>query len=256
MAELGVQMFTLRKYTQNAADLDKALKRVAEIGYRVIQVSAFGDITPENTAELCARHGLTIGATHVSWDRFRHDLEAVIEEHRLWNCRHSAVGMIPPDTYLSLAGLDQFVGELQPVLEGLSAEGMTFSYHNHAHEFCHFEGIPWLQAAIENSAAADLCFELDTHWIVAGGADPVQWIHKVGDRQPLLHLKDFRLSEEYKRQFAAIGDGNLNWAAILQAAAQYPIDYYLIEQDNCYGEDEFACLERSFRFLTEQALVA
>ena len=247
MAQLGVQMFTLRKYTQNTDDLDKALKRVADIGYRVIQVSAFGDIAPETTAELCARYGLTIGGTHVGWDRFRNDLEAVIDEHKLWNCRHTAVGMIPPDTYLSLAGLEQFVEELQPVLKGLSAASMTFSYHNHAHEFFHFEGVPWLQAALESPAAAQMCFELDTHWIVAGGADPVQWIHKVGDRQPLLHLKDFRLSDEYKRRFAAIGDGNLNWA-------QYPIDYYLIEQDSCYGEDEFLCLERSYRFLAEQGL--
>jgi sugar phosphate isomerase/epimerase len=99
-----------------------------------------------------------------------------------------------------------------------------------------------------------LCFELDTHWIVAGGADPVQWIHRVGDRQPLLHLKDFRITAEYKRQFAAVGDGNLNWKAILNAAGEHSIDYYLIEQDSCYGEDEFACLERSYRYLSERGL--
>jgi sugar phosphate isomerase/epimerase len=254
MAELGVQMFTLRKHTQNAQDLDKALKRVRDIGYRVIQVSAFGDIAPHTTAELCARHGLTIGGTHVSWDRFRTDLDAVISEHQLWGCRHAAVGMIPPDTYLSLPGLAQFLDELRPVVQGLAAEGLTFSYHNHAHEFVHFDGKPWLQRALQDSAPGELCFELDTHWIVAGGADPVQWIHRVGERQPLLHLKDFRLNAEYKRQFAAIGDGNLNWAAILEAAGQYPIDYYLVEQDSCYGEDEFACLERSYRFLCEHGL--
>jgi sugar phosphate isomerase/epimerase len=254
MAELGVQMFTLRKYTRNEEDLDRALKRVRDIGYRVIQVSAFGDIPADAIAELCARHGLTVGGTHVSWDRFRDDLDAVIEEHQLWGCRHAAVGMIPPDAYLSLEGLARFVAELEPVLAGLSAAGMTFSYHNHAHEFVHFDGRPWLHWLLEDEAAADLCFELDTHWIVAGGADPAAWIHLVGGRQPLLHLKDFRITPEYKRQFAAIGDGNLNWDAILGAAADYPIDYYLIEQDSCYGEDEFACLERSFRFLSERGL--
>ena len=250
MATLGVQMFTLRKYTQNEADLDKALKRLKDIGYRAIQVSAFGDIPAETTAELCARHGVGICATHVSWDRFQNDLENVINEHQLWQCRHTAIGMIPPDTYLSMAGMEQFLTELKPVVAGLSAANMTFSYHNHAHEFVHFDGKPWLQQLLENSVEDELCFELDTHWIVAGGADPVQWIHRVGDRQPLLHLKDFRLSPEYKRQFAAIGDGNLNWSAILEAAGQYPIDYYLIEQDSCYGEDEFGCLERSYRYLS------
>jgi sugar phosphate isomerase/epimerase len=70
----------------------------------------------------------------------------------------------------------------------------------------------------------------------------------------LLHLKDFVMNAEFKRNFAAVGDGNMNWSAILDAAQQYPINYYFIEQDSCYGEDEFACLERSFRFLSQQGL--
>lgn len=246
---LGVQMFTLRKYTQNAEDLNQALEKVADIGYRSIQVSAFGDIPAGTVAELCDAHGLEIGGTHVGWDRFRNDLDAVIEEHQLWNCRHSAIGMIPPDTYLSMEGLSQFLSELEPVAAKLAEHGIDFSYHNHAHEFVHFDGKPWLQHLLEQAPAEMLKMELDTHWVVAGGGDPVPWIHRCGDRMPLLHLKDFRLNADYKRNFAAIGDGNMNWSAILEAAAQHPINYYFIEQDSCYGEDEFACLKRSFDFL-------
>jgi len=91
-----------------------------------------------------------------------------------------------------------------------------------------------------------ILMELDNHWIVAGDGDPVPWIHLCGDRMPLLHLKDFSVNGEFRPNFAAIGEGNMNWSAILQAAEQHPIDYYFIEQDNCYGEDEFACLERNY----------
>jgi len=127
---------------------------------------------------------------------------------------------------------------------------MTFSYHNHAHEFVHFDGKPWLGHLFDESSPEDLKMELDTHWVVAGGGDPVQWIERCGERMPLLHLKDFKVNEEYKRQFAAIGDGNMNWAAILGAAGKFPIDYYFVEQDSCYGEDEFDCLARSYAFLS------
>jgi len=100
MAQLGVQMFTLRKYTQTESELDRTLGRVADIGYRSIQVSAFGDISAEVVARLSRKHGLEIGGTHVAWDRFRNDIERVIDEHALWGCRHAAIGMIPPQTYL------------------------------------------------------------------------------------------------------------------------------------------------------------
>ena len=99
--------------------------------------------------------------------------------------------MIPPDTYLSLAGLNQFVEEARVIVDKLGASGMTFSYHHHHHEFQHFEGKSWLQHLFNVSEDFELGFEIDTHWVVAGGADPVQWIHQVGHRMPLLHLKDF-----------------------------------------------------------------
>lgn len=252
MPKLGVQMFTLRRYTRSEPELRKALERVRDIGYSAIQVSAFGDIDPAFTATTCQELGLEIGGTHVSWDRFTGDLDTVISEHALWRCRHTAIGMIPPKTYLSLEGLDRFLDELAPVADGLAASNMTFSYHNHSHEFLHFEGRPWFEHLLERSTPERLKIELDTHWVVAGGGDPVDWIHRCGDRMPLLHLKDFVINDEFKRNFAAIGDGNMNWPAILEAASEYDIEYYFIEQDDCYGEDEFACLERSFNFLNSR----
>ena len=254
-ATLGVQMFTLRKYTQDAASLDDALARVHAIGYRCVQPSAFGDIPPEQVAELCAKHGLEIGGTHVSWERFQDDLDRVIAEHTLWQCRHTAVGFIPPATYLSIAGLERFLAELEPIARRLAEHGIDFSYHHHAHELRHFDGRPWLTHLLERAPADLLKLELDTHWIVAGGGDPVQWINDWGHRMPLVHLKDFTLDEAFKRNFAPVGAGNLNWPMILDALARHPVEYCFVEQDACYGEDEFDCLRRSHDFLRGRGVV-
>lgn len=251
---LGVQMFTLHKHTQKLDDLKAALARVREIGYTSIQVSAFGDIDPADTLAACKAEGLTIGGTHVGWDRFQNETQQVIDEHHLWGCKHTAVGMIPPKTYLSMPGMKQFLEELEPVAAQLNEADISFSYHNHAHEFHQFDGKPWLQHLYESAPAKTLKAELDTHWIVAGGGDPAVWISQLGDRMPLLHLKDFTISDEFRRNFAAVGDGNMNWDSILAAAAEHPIEYYFVEQDNCYGEDEFECLKRSFTFLSDRGL--
>jgi len=254
MANLGVQMFTLRKFTQSEAELAITLNKVRDIGYQSIQVSAFGPIPADRVQQLCEEADLDIAATHVSWDRFRYDLNNVIAEHMLWDCKHTAVGMIPPEVYLSAQGLKQFLFEVAPVIQELQAAGISFSYHHHHHEFQRFNDQTWLQNLLDNAQAINLNLELDTHWIVAGGADPVQWINKVGHSMPLLHLKDFCLDSDNKRRFAAIGQGNLNWEDILIAAAKHPIAYYLIEQDNCYGQDPFACLASSYRFLSRFGL--
>ena len=251
MAEVGVQMFTLRRWTQTIGELREALARVKEIGYDTIQASAFGPIPVEEVAKSVADAGLTVSATHTPWPRLLAELDDVIAEHQVLECHHTAVGMIPPDTYLTLAGLNQFVEEARSIVDKLGASEITFSYHHHHHEFQHFQGKPWLQHLVDASLDFELGFEIDTHWVVAGGADPVQWIQQVGHRMPLLHLKDFRLSADNERQFAAIGQGNMNWGPILDAAEAEPIDYYFVEQDRCYGEDPFECLKQSREFLKE-----
>jgi len=251
MAELGVQMFTLRRWTQDVEALRYALARVHEIGYRTIQASAFGPMAVEDVAQAVSEAGLTVGATHTPWTRLCSELDEVIREHRVLSCEHTAVGMIPKETYLSLNGLDQFLVEVEPIVQRLNEAGISFSYHHHHHEFQHFDGQSWLSHLVERSDAIPLGIEIDTHWVVAGGADPAAWIRRVGHRMPLLHLKDFSLSESDERRFAALGQGNMNWDEILKAAGEQPIDYYFVEQDRCYGEDPFECLRTSFDFFQE-----
>jgi sugar phosphate isomerase/epimerase len=59
------------------------------------------------------------------------------------------------------------------------------------------------------------------------------------------------LAEDGKREqrFAEIGEGNLNWPAILEAAETGCVEYLLVEQDNCYGRDPFESLAISYNNL-------
>ena len=93
-----------------------------------------------------------------------------------------------------------------------------------------------------------LGFVPDTFWIQAGGGDPAAWIERLSGRVTCIHLKDYA----YGRNFAPIGEGNLNWPRIFAAAEKAGTRYMLVEQDNCYGEDPFECLKRSYAFLKSQ----
>jgi len=46
-----------------------------------------------------------------------------------------------------------------------------------------------------------------------------------------------------------VGEGNLNWKAIIEAAEEGGVEWYIVEQDSCYGRDPFESLAISYRNL-------
>ena len=53
---------------------------------------------------------------------------------------------------------------------------------------------------------------------------------------------------------AVVGEGNMNFDGIIKASVDNGVEYALVEQDNCYGEDPFDCLKRSYEYLKAQGL--
>ena len=242
----GAQLYTVREFTQTIEGVEDALKKVRAIGYTGVQISAFGDVDPEKVARLAEENDLTIAATHMGWDEFLNDLDRVIETHKLWNCRHSAIGGLPKD-YYSVEGVDRFVSELAPVAEKLQTAGLDFSYHNHSHELVRYEGRTWLDRVFAAASAELLKAELDVYWLVAGGGDPVQWIQDLGTRQPIIHFKDMQVLPDRSQRYAEVGEGNLNWPRIVEACRGADVEWALVEQDKCYEQDPFECLATSYR---------
>ena len=244
----GAQLYTIREFCKTMPDVAASLKKVADIGYTTIQISGFGPVDPKDVAKVVADNGLTVAATHIGWNRFLEDLDGVIAEHKLYKCVHPAIGGLPRD-YHTPDGIKRFRDELAPIAQRLAKEGMDFSYHNHNHELVRFGGKTWLDMLYEQIGPELLKAEIDTYWIQAGGADPTAWVRKCAGRMPLLHVKDMAISPEREQRFAEIGEGNLNWPAILEAAEEADVEYHLVEQDRCYERDPFESLAISYRNL-------
>ena len=123
-------------------------------------------------------------------------------------------------------------------------------YHNHDHEFRKIGGKTILEKMAEDFAPDEMGFTLDTFWVQAGGANPVEWIEKLKGRLPCIHLKDFQFARgPIHDHICAVGDGNINFEPVIRAAEDAGTEYLLVEQDLCHGEDPFACLARSYRNL-------
>ena len=69
----------------------------------------------------------------------------------------------------------------------------------------------------------------------------------MANRMPVIHLKDMVMRGR-EQLMAEIGEGNLNWPAILDACREANVEWLAIEQDICQ-RDPFESLEISFRNL-------
>ncbi len=231
-------------------DIAATLKKVKQIGYNAVQVSGVGPIDSRRLKELADQEQLAICATHISYGDLTEKLDEVIEKHQLWNCKYVGLGGLPQEFRDSREGYEKFAKIATDIGKKLREAGLQFIYHNHDFEFVKFDGKTGMDILFEQADPEAVHFELDVHWVQAGGADPAAWIEKVKGRMMVVHLKDMKVTNNRgERLFAEVGEGNMNFPRILQACVDTGVEWGAVEQDQCYERNPFDSLEISLRNL-------
>ena len=242
---VGAQLYTLRAQMQTPEDIEATLARVAEIGYKYIQLSGFA-FEAESMRALCDKLGLEVKLTHTAAERILDDTQTVIAEHKTLGCPYVGLGGMP--FQYRFGGAAEFIKDFTPAMEALHDAGLKFQYHNHSFEFERFGGETLFDVLVSKSDPALMGFTLDTYWVQHGGVDVVDLIRKLKGRIDVCHYKDMAIIENEQR-YAPIGHGNLNWPGILAAFEDTSTQYAFVEQDDCYGADPIEELRKSFEFL-------
>jgi len=230
---VAAQLYTIREFTRTPEDVEKSMKKIKEIGYNAVQVSGFGPIEPERVKDIMDKEGLKICATHIGFNLMQENLDAVIKQHKLWDCKYVGVGSMPNEYRESREGYVRFAKEASDIARRLADEGLSFIYHNHNFEFVKFDGVTGMDILLEESDPDVFGFEIDTFWVQAGGANPVDWIYKVKGRMKVIHFKDMGVSAERQAIMTEVGEGNLNWKAIIKACQDTGVEWAPVEQDIC-----------------------
>lgn len=250
--QIAAQLYTLRDFLKTPADIAESLKKVAAMGYKAVQSSGLGPIEPKELKSIADGEGLTICATHTPYDRMKDDPDGVIEEHTLWGCSYPAIASIPgPFREKGEDGFREFAKEASDVAARLGEGGMIVSYHNHSFELVRYGKKTGLDIILEEGT--NLQLEIDTYWIQHGGGDSAAWIRKAKGRSDLVHVKDMIITEKREQMFAEVGEGNLNWPAIMDACKEAGAKWYIVEQDRCQ-RDPFESLEISLKNLQAMGL--
>jgi len=240
-SQIGAQMYTLRDHCQTIEDATKTCRKLRDMGFEAIQASAaiFGKIEANDLKKMLDDTGLVCAATHMGLDRMK-DTQATIDWHKTVGCELTAIGGFHND---DKAEWQKFIAEYNKLAVEFKKQGVRLGYHNHSHELAPFEKAP---AKIDPTDTPlellvneldDSCwFEIDTYWIAHGGGDPAAWLRKAGHSAPgrvdAIHVKDMTITPKREQKMCEVGAGNLNWPAILDAAKEVGVKWYLIERDS------------------------
>jgi sugar phosphate isomerase/epimerase len=241
---LGAQLYTIRSYTQTEEDFDYSLEQIAKIGYTTVQISAIGgSIKPQTVKELCDKHNLKIVITHSDPNRILNDTDQLIKDHKLMGCKYIGLGSMP-DKYRNPEWIDHFSKDYKAAAVKIKEAGMLLMYHNHNFEFEKVNGKYYIEYLMEAFEPGELGFTLDTYWLQAAGTDVCQWIQRLKDRIPCVHLKDMAMVR-HEAVMAPVLEGNMNFVNILKTLEDTNCEYILVEQDVCQ-ESPFECLKKSY----------
>lgn len=113
MLQTGAQLYTVRSYTQTIGDFTCTIQKIADIGYKAVQLSAVSkQIKPEQIREICDRAGISIVLTHSDPERILHDTDALIKEHDILGCSYIGLGCMP-DKYRTKEWLSHFISDFK-----------------------------------------------------------------------------------------------------------------------------------------------
>lgn len=243
---IGVQLYTLREYMQTPEETKAVLRKVAGIGYKHVEPAGFGGMEEADFKAACDDAGLQIVSCHDSWDEMKDEPQTTIDRMKMFGCGLVASGS--PASYQNGEGYAEYAKLTTEAGKKLAAGGVTFQYHNHAHEYILYDGKSAMEIMMENSDPEYFKFQLDLCWVARGSASPVAWIKKLAGRIGSLHCKDSSPLSNTESQFEPVGAGNLDWCGIISAAADEGISVYIVEQDRCQI-DEFDSIEISYNNL-------
>jgi sugar phosphate isomerase/epimerase len=273
VAKIGVQAMMLKQHVADRGAYD-VWKQLAGIGFSVVEVSQIA-LTPQTRDEIARANdefGMSVSSISAGMgatggggnDSLRESFDKIVSDCQALGANRVRIGMLPVEVLASEESLINFAKDTNEMARRMSDHGIILSYHNHHIEFARINGRLILDLIKEN--APDLKLQIDVHWVQRGGMDPVRTLNKYAGLVDLVHLKDYRIAvppaEAFDAlaagdratwqgfwsnivQFAEVGQGNLDFAGVVEAGIDAGAEYLLIEQDDQYGRDIFDCLSDS-----------
>lgn len=244
-APIALQLYTVRDAL--AHNFKSVVTRIAEIGYVGVETAGFPGIAVDEASDLFAELGLDVCSVHTQLPLGKQKNQVIELAHELEASR--VVSSTPRDAFASADALTALCDRWNQAAEIAAENGLELGLHNHWWEFQPVEGRPGFEHLVD-ALDESIFFQVDTYWVNTGGGDSVQVVEELGERAPLLHIKDGPCDPE--QDMLAIGEGTMDFPPIIEAS-HGTCDWLIVELDRC-ATDMMEAVEKSYQYLVDNEL--
>ncbi|MEM7128957.1 MAG: sugar phosphate isomerase/epimerase [Chloroflexota bacterium] len=245
-APIGIQLYTVRDAMNE--DFTATVTKIAEMGYVGVETAGFPGTTPEGAAKLFAKLGLQVSSAHSPLP-VGDNKNQVLDAMAALSTKRLVCPALMRDKFDTIDGIKEVCDVLNEAVAVCNANDLQLGYHNHWWEYLTVEGTPANQVMLENLDSS-IYFELDTYWIQVGGQSPVETITSLGERAPLLHIKDGPATND--GDMTAVGSGVIDVPAIIAAGKEHA-EWLIVELDRC-ATDMMEAVQESYTYLVGEGL--
>ena len=239
---IGLQLYSLREQAA-ASGYEAIVRQVADMGYHGVETAGFPGTTAQAAAKLFAELGLKVTSAHVPLP-LGDKKQEVLETMEALGKPALVCTQIRPDDVKSMDTIKDLCDRLNQGYEVAKTAGLSYGIHNHWWEFGYVDG-KLVHHIMLDLLDPGIFLEVDTYWVKVGGSDPVEIVRILGERAPMLHIKDGSGVKE--DPMVAVGDGIMDVPAILQVAQ--PEVWKIVELDRSATDPVEAC-RKSFQYLS------
>ena len=257
-APLGVELYTVRRQLPDHAE--ETLKRLADIGFVEIeqQWNSVKTMLPLLNSVGLHPISIAIDPAVVTGNGPGADIESLDEiaaQAKEAGAEYLMFPYVSGDERDHLDFYRAFCDQFNRAGETADKHGLRLCYHNHAFEFEPLGEQSPYDVMIERFDPQVAHFEVDVFWVSITGHDPVDVLRRLKGRVPLVHLKDMAKGAETRydenvapEDFTEVGNGAIDFAAILRQAPDTGVEHYFVEQDHTPG-DPVESLRQSYDYL-------
>jgi len=244
-APVALQLYTLRELANK--HFERVVNLAAEIGYMGVEPAGFPGSTPEAAGKLFESLDLEVPSAHLPLP-IRDNKSYVIDTAGAIGTNRVVSGL-GQDDFASIDRIKKSADLFNEASAAVAPHGMVFGIHNHWWEYLDVDGRIAADILMEHLDPA-VFFQVDVYWVQVGGPDPADVLTKLGNRAPMLHLKDGPCQRN--RDMTALGEGKVDLPGIISAGGAHT-EWHIVELDSC-ASDMVEAVRKSYAYLVENGL--
>jgi len=238
--DFSLQLYSVKDETEK--DFIGTLEKLGNkgMGYTGVEFAGFDGIPAEEMKRVLDENGLKALASHTGIDRLLNNLDEEIAYHKIIGAEYIFCPWADMETKADVLELAK---KLTPVTEKITAAGLKFGYHNHAHEFAVEDGEYLLDILFDNLPDSAI-MELDIYWSEYAGVDSLAYMEKHKDRLEVLHVKQI----DKDKNNAELSKGLIDFADVIKKAQKMGVKHFILEQEE-YESSSMESVENAIKYI-------